>query len=98
MKAVLILTLFVSNLVFALRLRDSAAIPVIVFGGMGSSCSHPDYTLLVDEQKKGLSTHVECYQTNVTGSINSQAKTACSMLQQNSHFNSVAEINVVGQS
>jgi len=65
---------------------------------MGSSCSHPDYTLLVEELKKGLNTHVECMPTNVTGSINSQADNACTMLKNNPHFSQVSEINVVGQS
>ena len=89
--------LLILSVTSALRVKDPN-IPVIVFGGMGSKCSHPDYKNLVKHLHEGLSTHVECFETNILGSLKKQADRACQFMKQNPAYNSKTEINVVGQS
>ena len=73
--------------------------PVIVFGGMGSSCKDPVYINLMNKLKKGLDNqHVECYETHILGSIKAQAMKACKYVSENENYNKQKEINLVGVS
>ena len=63
---------------------------------MGSKCTDAIYVMLMDNLKKEMNSHVECYPTNVMGGIKKQTEDACDFLQNNSHFNAAKEINVIG--
>ena len=70
--------------------------PIIIYGGMGSPCDNEYYLRMKQIVKNQTGAYVDCYTTDLLGSIESQAEDACSQLKNDTHFNSVQEINVFG--
>ena len=56
------------SVISAIRV-DREQPPVIVFGGMGSTCDLPVYKNLVQKLNEDLHSHVECYATKVMDPI-----------------------------
>lgn len=71
----------VSQIINLDKYKDNDGIihpPILIFGGMGSSCSQPEYFNLIKKLKEGLNQEtVKCYPNKVFGKMADQTRNVC---------------------